>query len=61
MLTAHKRPQLIKFEFYRFGIIGFNQRSTQRGRVQDFFLSHSVTVVLDTPKVRVKPRKLERS
>jgi hypothetical protein len=61
LLAAHKRPQLIKFEFDRLGIIGFEQRVLQRWCVQGFFLSHAVTVFLDTPNVRLTPRKLGRS
>ncbi len=61
MFVTYKRPQLIKFEFNRFGIVGFDQRILQRGRVQGFFLSHAVTVFLDTPNVRLMPRKLGRS
>ena len=61
MLTAYKRPQLIEFEYNRFGVVGVDQRISQRWCVQGFFLSHAVTVVLDTPNVRLIPRKLERS
>ncbi len=58
---TYKRPQLVKFQHDRFGIVGFEQGVLQRRRVQGFFLSHAVTVVLDTPNVRLMPRKLERS
>ena len=59
----HKRPQFIQFQDRGRGIFGVRgeQRGTQRGKLSYFFLIQLETVVRETPKVRVRPRKLLRS
>ena len=59
--VTHKRPKLVKFQLNLFGSGGFKERLFKRWQAQGFFLSHAVTVLRDTPKVRARPRRLERS
>src|SRR5512135_282522 len=58
-----KRPQLVQFQGRGRGIFGIwgKQSSTQRWKLSYFFLIQLDTVVRETPKVRVRPRKLLRS
>jgi hypothetical protein len=39
----------------------FHQRLAEVGQLRYLFLSHAVTVLRETPKVRESPRKLLRS
>lgn len=59
----HKRPELVQFQGRRSGIFGIRgeQSSTQRRKLSYFFLIQLDTVVRETPKVRVRPRRLLRS
>jgi hypothetical protein len=59
----HKRPQFIQFKGRGRGIFGIRaqQRCTQRRKLSYFFLIQPDTVVRETPKVRVRPRKPLRS
>ena len=62
-LLAHERPQLIKFERQRGWVVPLRlaQRVTQWRERSGLFLSQLLTVFRETPKVRVRPRKLLRS
>ena len=59
----HKRPQFVQFQYRGSGIlwIGGYQGCTEERKLSDFFLIQLDTVVRETPKVRVRPRKLLRS
>ena len=59
-LRVHQRPEFIQFEHT---ILGrwWGQRIVGFGEFLSFFLIHPVTVWRLTPKVRVRPRRLERS
>ena len=59
----HKRPELIQFQDRGRGIFGVRgeQSGPQRRKLGSFFLIQLETVVRETPKVRVRPRKLLRS
>ena len=59
----YKRPEFIQFQDGRGGIFGIRgkQRGPQRRKLSYFFLIQLDTVVRETPKVRVRPRKLLRS
>ena len=59
----HKRPELIQFQDRGRGIFGVRgeQSGPQRRKLGYFFLIQLETVVRETPKVRVRPRKLLRS
>ena len=52
-------PNLVQFQFIAFLKLG--QSRLQRRQTHELFLSHEVTVWRETPKIRVKPRKLVRS
>ena len=56
---THKSPQFIQFQ----DIIRLSsgQGRLQRRHPQGFFFSQAVTVLRDTPKVRLSPRRLLRS
>jgi len=58
-----KRPELIEFQDRGRGILGIGgeQSGPQRRKLSYFFLIQLATVVRETPKVRVRPRKLLRS
>ena len=56
---AYEGPQLVQFQdIIR---LGGHHSSRQRRRIQGFFFSQAVTVLRDTPKVRLSPRRLLRS
>ena len=52
-------PQLVQFQ--NVIRLGGGQGRLQGRQAQGFFLSQAVTVLRDTPKVRLSPRKLLRS
>ena len=57
--VAYEGPQFIQFQdIIR---LGSHHSSRQRRRIQGFFFSQAVTVLRDTPKVRLSPRRLLRS
>lgn len=55
----HECPCFIEFQLIAF--FKGKERLVQGGQAQPLFLSHLVTVWRETPKMRVKPRKLLRS
>ncbi len=60
-----KRPQLVQFEYLlllarSFGCVGEDE-GVFKVKPLYLFLSQLTTVVGDTPKVRLSPRRLERS
>ena len=56
---TYEGPQFIQFQdIIR---LGGHHSSRQRRRIQGFFFSQAVTVLRDTPKVRLSPRRLLRS
>ena len=59
---ADEGPQLVEFEHEVFGRRrGGRQGSRQRRQASGFFLSQRVTVLRETPKVRARPLREERS
>ncbi len=59
----HKRPQFVQFQYRGRGSfwVRGEQSGRQRRKLSYFFLIQLDTVVRETPKVRVRPRRLLRS
>ena len=56
---AYEAPQFIQFQdIIR---LGGHHSSRQRRHIQGFSFSHFETVLRDTPNIRVRPRREERS
>ena len=59
----HKRPEFIQLQYRGRGLLGIGctQGGLEGRKLSYFFLIQLDTVVRETPKVRVRPRRLLRS